>query len=152
MYSNVHGVIGAITVATTYVLTKNETIALTLGMAIAFLLHNPTDYLGEKGYGSMKITLIYEIVPYIIFWTCAYFSGIWYLYILGWIAGNGMDLWDKKLYLSVFLPKKFPVRKDFSCHRRSSDKIIQFTLQQTKDATIICSIVLIIFTYFIWKN
>lgn len=141
MYSAVHGAIGVAVVGVTYLFTQNEVIAMTVGSILAFLAHDPTDRLGEKGYGNIKSTLFYEIPPYLIMLLGGWLSGFFWLFLIGYIAGNGIDLIDKKMYLSVFNPKKYPVTYHFKCHRRKPN--FQLTLKQTKLAAYLSCILII---------
>lgn len=137
MYSNIHGVAGAAIVVGTYRLTGDTGAALAIGGWFAFLSHDPLDRLGEKSYGGMRKTVVFEAIPLAIFAYCAWLSGIPWLFAAGWIAGNGMDLIDKKLYLAMFFSKRFKVLDWFACHRRKPD--IAFTYKQTVAATIAAS-------------
>ena len=145
MYSNVHGTIGTGLVLATYAATGDTGTAIALGGAAAFVSHDALDRLGEKSYGDLTETIMFEAVPLVVFAYMAHMSGMWWLYAVGWIAGNGMDLIDKKLYLSILWPSRFgPSNTFFPCHRRASN--IQFTLRQTKLATYLSSIVVVAMT------
>lgn len=135
MYSNIHGTAGTLIVLGTYALTNDTVTSLALGGTLAFLSHDPLDRLGEKPYGDLKATLAWEVVPLAIFAYMAYLSGLWPLYAVGWVAGMGMDLVDKPAHL---LWNKGPY---FKCHRRAPD--INFTLAQTKLATILATLVIV---------
>jgi hypothetical protein len=168
MYSNVHGSIGIVAVVSSDILARNfftdnifiRLAIITLGVIVAFLLHDPTDILGEKGYGGLKKTLWYEVPPFLLMLALAgatafYAEQWWYylsLYIIGWTAGNGMDLWDKKGYFSIYDPRRYPATHFFYCHRRDAGQQIPFTLQQTKNATYISSIAVIILTILLCRH
>jgi len=141
MYSNVHGVAGTLIVLATHAITKDTSVAIALGGTLAFLSHDPLDRLGEKSYGSLATTIRWEGFSMWIFALAAYLSGQWPLFAVGWIAGNGMDIIDKKLYLSIALPSKFgPSWTLFPCHRRKPD--VNLTLAQTRFATLLSSLVI----------
>ena len=147
MYSNVHGTIGASIVLATYAVTNDPITAAALGGAGAFVSHDALDRLGEKSYGDLKTSIIYEAAPLALFAYMAHLSGMWELYAVGWIAGNGMDIIDKKLYLSILWPSRFgPSWTKFACHRRRPD--IQFSLRTTKLATYLSSLVIVAMTLF----
>lgn len=147
MYSVTHGVIGTIATLTTYAVTDDLLTSELLGGAIAFALHDPTDRLGETPYPTSKERTLQEGIGFSIFSVCAYFSGLWRLYVIGYIMGNLMDLIDKKFYLAIFFPKKFPATHYFKCHRRKPN--IQFSLKQTRLANYISIFVIIIITILI---
>ena len=128
MYSAVHGAIGVSIVVATYALTGNETIAMAFGGVLAFLSHDPTDRLGEKGLG--KDSWKYELPTFVIAMLGGLFTGHFWMFWIGFTAANLMDIWDKKMYLSIIFPSKFKSSHDFPCHRRKSD--VQFTLKQTR--------------------
>tara|TARA_B110000285_G_C14961178_1_gene531768 strand:- start:465 stop:914 length:450 start_codon:yes stop_codon:yes gene_type:complete len=136
MYSAVHGAIGVAIVTATFAITGNEVLSMAVGGFLAFLSHDPTDLLGEKGLGNGVFK--YEIPAFIIMLLGGWLTGHLLLFYIGYTAANLMDLWDKKVYLSVFFPKKFPVRHDFPCHRRSP--LINFSLKQTQIAGVISTI------------
>ena len=137
MYSNVHGTVGTICVVGTYKLTNDLTLSYTLGVLLGILSHDLFDRLNEYPYGGLKNTLLWELIPFSIFVSLAFLSDNTLLYLIGWISGNLMDLIDKKGGLSVLFPGKYPATYLFKCHRRTPD--INFTLNQTKLATIVCS-------------
>ena len=141
MYSNVHGTIGTICVVGTYKLTNNLTLSYTLGVTLGILSHDLFDRLNEFPYGGLKKTLLWELIPFLIFVSLAFLSDNTILYLIGWVSGNLMDLIDKKGGLSILFPDKYPATYLFKCHRRIPD--INFTLNQTKTATIICSALVI---------
>lgn len=128
MYSAHHGLIGAtVTVASTTLIAGPA--GLVLGLIAAFVLHDPTDRLGEGNYGNLNITLLLESFPFLLFLIVAYYYDCFWVALVGYIFGNGIDLIDKKLYLSVFMPSKYPATKHFRCHRRSPN--VKLTKQQT---------------------
>lgn len=102
MYSNVHGVSGAII----YSSCPNKII----GGILAFLSHFLLDYIGESGYGSKKIEFLIEGVFLLIFLIIAIFSKDTSGYFIGWILGNFPDLIDKRLFLNR------NCKQYFSCH------------------------------------
>ena len=145
MYGNVHGTVGAALVLATYAATGDTGTAIALGGTAAFLSHDPIDRLGEKGYGDIQTTIVHEVVPMILFAYMAHLSGMWWLYAVGFLMGNGMDIIDKKLYLSILFPSRFgPSWTFFACHRRRPN--IQLTLRQTKLATYLSSLAIVVIT------
>ena len=142
MYSNFHGSIGVAIVTTTYLITKDEVMAMAIGGFLSFLAHDPTDRLGEHNLG--KYFLLYEIFPFIIAMAIGWYSGFFWMFFVGYFTGNIMDVWDKKLYLAILMPKKFKMLYDFPCHRRERSKIKQLTLQQTKDSVWIGLVLVVI--------
>lgn len=138
MYTNIHATAGTLIVLATHAVTQNTETAIALGGALAFLSHDPIDRLGEKNYGSMEISLRWEGVALAVFAIVAYLSGQWPLFAVGWIAGNGMDLIDKKLGLAIAFPDKFKFGYFFKCHRRAPN--IKLTLGQTKLAAVLASV------------
>ncbi len=141
MYSNVHGVVGTSLVLAAHQITGDTTAAIVWGGAAAFISHDVLDSLGEKSYGNLETSIRWELYPLWIFAMAAVWSGHWWLYAVGWIAGNGMDLIDKRMYLSIFWPDRFPFGKYFACHRRTP--AIQFTLGQTRLATIVSTLAIV---------
>lgn len=142
MYSAVHGGIGIAVVGVTYLLTQNEVVAMTAGSVLAFLAHDPTDRLGEKAFSSMKETLLFELPPYFVMLFFGWYCESLLMFVVAYIAGNGIDLIDKRLYLSVFFPKKYPATKYFRCHRRKPN--IQLTLRGTKNAAYLSGLLIIL--------
>lgn len=145
MHSSVHGNVGVSIGKTVLAITGVSIFGVILGSFLAFLSHDPVDRLGEKGYPSMKITLLYEVIPFLITMLLGFYDGNFWLYLLWYTSGNVMDLIDKKLYLSVFFPKKFPATYHFKCHRRRPN--IQLNLKQTKIAMYISVLTIIIINF-----
>jgi len=114
MYSHVHGVVGAVTY-TAAVTVGNAIGAPILGHAVGFFLgyvsHFLMDYLGEHGYGDNKISSLIEFPHLITFGTLGFLSGHFWLYFIGWVAGNLPDLIDKPLRLTGLVPQEW-----HSCH------------------------------------
>jgi len=145
MYSNVHGVAGTLLVLGAAQVSPDPVIAMAAGGIAAFYSHDVLDRLGEKSYGDLKTTALWEGIPFALFACVAFLSGQWWLYAFGWVMGNLMDIIDKKLYLAIIWPSRFgPSWKLFPCHRRKPD--IQFTLNQTKLISI-CSSIAVFATY-----
>lgn len=141
MYSFHHGAIGAsITNVSTSLLT--DPLGLMVGLPLAFIVHDPTDRLGEGNYGSLKRTLILETVPFIALMITALAFDVFWISLLGYVLGNGIDLIDKKMYLSVLFPNKFKATKYFNCHRREPD--IQLTTKQTKSLILVFYLVFVV--------
>ena len=142
MYTSVHSAVGASIVMGTYAVTKSELLAATAGGALAFLSHDVVDRLGETSYGDFKSFLKMELTLLALFGFSAIISGFWYLFAIGWIGGNAMDLVDKKGGLSILNKKKYPFTKIFRCHRRKPN--IKFSRNQTYTAGFISGIVVVL--------
>jgi hypothetical protein len=138
MYSIPHAATGLLITTTVYALTQNETLAFAIGIPLAVFSHYFLDFLFEKGMSKNEV-LIFEGIPTIIYVVLAICSGHFWLMICSLIAGNFLDWIDKKLYLTVFFPKKFKPTFYFHKHKKG----IKFTLNQTKLAGIISTIVII---------
>ncbi len=137
-YSNVHGVTGALIALGGYQAGGDP--GLLAGLAAAFLSHDLLDRIGEKSYGDMRASFVWEFVPLMVFLAVVSVHPLGWVLGAGWIAGNMMDLIDKRLYLSVFglvEPGEF-----FPCHRRSPT--VPLTQRQTKALTIIATIGLLV--------
>jgi len=98
----------------------------------AFASHDVLDRIGEAPYGGLKATLAWEAPAALATVAAALLSGLWGAVALGWVAGNMMDLIDKRLGASVIAPDVYPPRKTFACHRRAPD--IQISRRATKVA------------------
>lgn len=113
MYSHVHGVVGAV-VYTATVSIGNAVGAPVWGHAVGFFLgyvsHFLMDYLGETGYGDNKISSWIEFPHLFTFGTLGFISGHFWLYFIGWVAGNLPDLIDKPLAVG------FGRKQWHSCH------------------------------------
>ena len=147
MYSNIHGVTGALIVSGVAEATGGDPTAVALSVVAAFLSHDVLDRLGEKSYGNMATTLWWEGVPLLVFMILAYLSDQWWLYAIGFIAGTGMDLIDKKLGLAIMFRDRFSFGHYFRCHRRQPD--INLTLGQTRFATIFATVLLIVVSVYL---
>ncbi len=148
MYSAFHGSVGVVLVSATYLVTKSEVLAFTLGGFLAFLSHDLIDRLGECSLGKGKTMITHEVIPYLIMIGSGLYINYFWLFFVGYICANGMDLIDKKMYLSVLFPKKHKASFWFKCHRRKPN--IDLTYNQTKNAAWI-SCILIILTSIVIK-
>lgn len=144
MYSSVHGSVGVVIVGVTYLITKDNTTSILVGGSLSFLAHDPTDRLGEEGFKSVKLMLFHELPCYFLMILGGLITDNLFLFLFGYISGNGIDLIDKKLYLSVLYPNKYRETKIFKCHKRNPN--IQLTLKQTKIASWISCLLIIIIT------
>lgn len=79
---------------------------LLVGIPLAIGSHFILDYINENGF-TAKDRLCFDIIPSMLCYAFALFFGNFWLFLLGSICGNLPDLIDKKLYLSIFFPKKF---------------------------------------------
>lgn len=106
MYSSHHAAVGtAITVAG---YTLAGLTGLVVSLPLAAVSHFAVDTLNEKPYGNLTVSAMWEAVPLAIFVVCAYLSGMPWLFLAGWVAGNLFDIIDKKLYLAMFFKKIKP--------------------------------------------
>ena len=141
MYPNVHATAGVICTLGIYAITKDTLSAGILGGILAFYSHDLFDRLGETGYRTMKQFLLIESPPLILFIVLGYFSDLTWLYLIGWVGGNCMDLIDKKLGLSIINPVKYPATFLFKAHNRLPD--INLNLRQTIILCYLASLLLI---------
>ena len=102
MYTHVHSVVGTAIVGATYLVTKDVWLTSIIGGTLSFVSHHYVDKLGEASltdsdkYG-MEISVMINLLG------ASYALGdLFWIPILGIIAGNLMDLIDKKLYLVFF--------------------------------------------------
>jgi len=79
---------------------------LAIGIPLAIASHFALDYINESGL-SQKERFQFDIIPSLVCYIVAIFSGQFWLFLLGSICGNLPDLIDKKLYLAMFFPKKY---------------------------------------------
>ena len=138
MYSNPHAAVGLVLTTTTYVLTNSEELAFAIGIPLAIASHYFLDFLFEK-HLSKKEVIEYDVIPSLIYVLLALFSGHFWLAMFSWWAGNLFDLIDKKLYLTIFFPKKFKATHYFHNHKNG----IRFTLKQTKLASVVGTVIII---------
>ena len=138
MYSIPHAATGLSIMTTVYALTQNETLAYAVGMPLAIISHYFLDFLFESNL-SKKEVLIFEGVSSVIYVILAIFSGHFWFMICSLVAGNFLDWIDKKLYLTIFFPKKFKPTFYFHKHKNG----IKFTLNQTKLASVISTVIII---------
>lgn len=160
MYGSVHGAIGQVTVAISFALAATYLpedmayiTALLFGSIIGFLSHDLTDALNEKSYGAFQKALFWEIPAFIFTMTSLLWYDYWAILVVGWFAGNGMDVIDKKFYVYFILGAiktkfykgektlkidkwmdKFKPMKIFPCHRQNT--LYNFTLKQTQIAAV----------------
>ena len=138
MHSIPHAATGLVIKTTVYALTKSEVLAFTIGTPLAVASHYFLDFLFEKGMDRNEL-LIFEGMPSIMYILLAICSGHFWLMICGLVEGNLLDWIDKKLYLTVYFPKKFKPTFYFHKHKKG----IRLTLKQTKLAGIISTIIII---------
>ena len=143
MYPNVHGITGTACTLGVYALTNDLVIAATVGGVLAFLSHDLMDRFGEHHYPSTKFFLIFEGLLFSVFCFLAWQSNLTWLYVIGWIGGNIMDLVDKKMGLSIYNSKKYPFGNFFPCHWRKPN--INLTLNQTIAVSILATLILVIY-------
>jgi len=143
MYSNVHGTIGAVINTTVFAITRDYAFSMYIGNLINIPLHYVVDMLGEKSYGNLERTLLYEVYGFALFFSLALNTNVFWLFTTGWVSANALDLYDKKFYLAIFFPDDFKATYKF--HRKNQVKYT-FTLNQTIWATMGASILMIVLT------
>lgn len=79
---------------------------LLLGIPLAIGSHFVLDFINESGL-SKKERFQFDILPSLLCYLFAIFSGHFWLFLLGSVCGNLFDLIDKKLYLATFYPNKY---------------------------------------------
>jgi hypothetical protein len=77
-----------------------------IGFPLGFVTHLLLDYINESGL-TKKEDLKFDIIPSVICYAIAFFTGNFGIFFSGSISGNLPDLIDKKLYLTIFFPNKF---------------------------------------------
>lgn len=139
MYSNPHATLGLIITTTSYALIEEKQTALFVGGFLATISHWFFDFIGEAGLTKYQV-LIHEVGSFILFFFLGFLSGNLTLFITAWIGGNFMDLVDKKMYLTVFFPKKF--NPTYYFHKQKP--LIRLTNKQTVVASIVSNVVIIL--------
>ena len=140
MYSNPHAAVGLAITTTTLLITNDINMAYGIGLPIAVASHYYMDFLKEGHLG--KDVFKYDIVPSWFYYGLAFISGYFWLFFFSWIAGNLLDIIDKKGYLAIFFPKKFKASHYFHTQKKG----IPFTVRQTKSISIFSSIVILFIT------
>ena len=110
MHASTHGAVGIAIITTIYIITKSERKTFIIGGTLAFISHYLLDFIGESPYKSMQEMLLIEVALYLWSLILMFFLGIKYLKfaVFGHFMANLMDYVDKKMYLSIFLPKEYP--------------------------------------------
>ncbi len=140
MYSSVHGAAAAAIVVAGYDAAGPLGAALALIPAIAS--HDLLDRFGEAGYGPLPVTLRWEAIPFAVFAAAAWVSGIWWVFAVGWVAGNLFDLIDKRAYAAIIWPGRVSMGYAFACHRRTPE--MPLTLGKTKASAVIATAMVVI--------
>lgn len=139
MYSNPHAAVGVICTATVLAITKDVNTAYFVGLPLAIISHWFLDFVKEAGFSKNEVFL-FDVLPSVLFIVVAFFSGYFWLFMFSWWAGNLLDLIDKKLYLTVFYPKKF--KPTFYFHKHQTG--YQITKTQTIVASYIATLITIL--------
>lgn len=105
MYATPHTSVG---VAIIYTFKEK----LEIGIPLAIMSHFVLDFIDEKGL-SEEERAYFDIAPSLSLMLMFWYFDIYWWFVLGSVLGNLFDLIDKKLYLSVFFPKKFKSTKYF---------------------------------------
>ena len=79
---------------------------LYIGIPLAIASHFILDFINESGL-SKKEKFQFDVLPSLICYVIAIFSGQFWLFLLGSVCGNLFDIIDKKGYLAIFFPSKF---------------------------------------------
>lgn len=136
MHASTHGAIGIAIITATYAITKSENKTYIIGGILAFTSHYILDFIGEAPYKSMQEMLLIEVAVYV--WSIAlmFLLGIKYLKfaVFGFFMANLMDYIDKKMYLSIFLPKEYPLTYYF---HSKNQVLIPLSYQETIIAAIV---------------
>lgn len=139
MYSNAHATTALVCTTSVLLITKDIKKAYWIGITLAIVSHWFLDFLKEKGM-TKKEAIIYDVVPGIPYFLMALFSGYFWLFMFSWLAGNLLDLIDKKMYLVIFFPKKYKPTYYFHKHKTG----IQLSKKQTIASSFISTIVTVI--------
>ena len=131
MYATPHTAVG-------FAIVKTFEDNLAIGIPLAILSHFILDFINERGL-TKKDRLHFDIIPSLLCYLIALFSGQFWLFLLGSICGNLFDLIDKKIYLSIFLPNKYKSTKYFHFQK----PIIHPTPKTTKLIGLISSLFII---------
>lgn len=132
MYSAPHAALGSAFVVGGFIAAGD--IGMAVGAVLGAITHDPLDRLNEKPYGGLLVSVIWEAVPLAAFIAAAWWSGEPALFALGWIAGNAIDLWDKKGYVAMLFPGRVAQWHHFGCHTRKPDR--DLTSWETKAAAV----------------
>ncbi|TVZ55586.1 hypothetical protein OD91_0841 [Lutibacter sp. Hel_I_33_5] len=138
MYSAPHTAVGITCTMLTYKLTNNLNASYLVGGIAAFMSHYFVDYLGEAGLKKSEL-FKFDVLPNIVILLIGFVSGNFWLFLVGSTMGNLMDIIDKKFYLSIFYPKKYPATYFF----HTQTPIIKFTEKQTKIAAFVSILICI---------
>ncbi|WP_405565896.1 hypothetical protein [Polaribacter sp. Asnod6-C07] len=150
MHASTHGAIGIAIITATYIITKSEKKTFIIGGILAFASHYVLDFIGEFPYRTIQEMLFIEFAVYLWSLVLMYFLGIKYLKfsVFGFFMANLMDYIDKKMYLSIFLPKEYP----FTYYFHSKNQVlIPISYQKTIIAAIV-SVILIGICFLILRN
>ncbi|APZ46751.1 hypothetical protein BW723_10855 [Polaribacter reichenbachii] len=150
MHASTHGAIGIAIITATYVITKSEKKTFIIGGILAFASHYVLDFIGESPYKTIQEMLFIEVAVYLWSLILMFFLGKKYLKfsVFAFFMANLMDYIDKKMYLSIFLPKEYP----FTYYFHSKNQVIfPISYQNTIIAAIVS--VILIGVCFLWlKN
>ncbi|MFC2110493.1 hypothetical protein ACFLSU_07995 [Bacteroidota bacterium] len=170
MYASVHGAKGSIVITTLFVVAQTFSLdfhtlilALVFGSVFSFLLHGPMDLLGEKNYGNNLKAFLWEGPLALFTFSTFFWHDNWQIFVFGWLAGNGMDIIDKKLYVYYVLKtlkdycfsnksprfdkviKWFEPIRLFACHQRKPK--YNLTLKQTQLSAVLSYLIVISLTF-----
>lgn len=136
MHASTHRAIGIAIITATYVITKSEKKTYIIGGILAFASHYILDFIGEAPYRSMQEMLLVEFAVYLWSLILMFFLGIKYLKfaVFSHFMANLMDYIDKKMYLSIFLPKEYPLTYYF---HSKNQVLIPINYQETMIAAIV---------------
>jgi hypothetical protein len=77
-----------------------------LGAFVATGSHALLDMVNESGF-KMKDNIIFDMIPTIMCFLVSIYTQNFWVFFKGWAFGNLFDLYDKKMYLTMFFPNKF---------------------------------------------
>ncbi len=141
MHANTHGAIGIAIITATYLITKSEKKTYIIGGILAFASHYILDFIGESSYKTTKEMLLIEVAVYLWSLVLMFFLGIKYLKfaVFAHFMANLMDYIDKKMYLSIFLPKEYP----YTYYLHSKNQVlIPISYQETIMAAIVSAVLI----------
>lgn len=110
MHAGTHGAVGIAIITATYIFTKSEKKTYIIGGVFAFVSHYILDFIGEAPYKSIQEMLLIELAVYAWSTVLMYLLDIKYFKfaVFAHFMANLMDYIDKKMYLSIFMPKEYP--------------------------------------------
>jgi|SRR6056297_3093161 len=138
MHLNAHAFAGAAIYATAARLDPASAPVMGAAAIAAFGSHFVLDKVGEPRWSRAQHTL-FDGAFMALF--AALVAASWQDYgkfmLLGALLANIPDIWDKKFYLSILDPERWPAFDDFFCHRKGYESI-----KPTASVTVLLSVLL----------